>query len=523
MVDYIIIGAGSAGCVLANRLSADPGLQILVLEAGPSDQALEVKIPAAFSKLFKTPRDWALETEADPRCDGRRHFWPQGRMLGGSSSINAMIYMRGNRRDYDRWAALGNRGWAYADLLPFFKRAENQHRGADAFHGASGPLDVADQIEPNPLSRAFVAAMQALGYPENPDFNAQEQDGAGLFQVTQRHGRRASAASAYLKPAMRRSNLRVRTGARVNRIVITGGRATGVVVDRGAREEVIEARRGVIVSAGALHSPALLLRSGIGPEAELRALKIDPIVDAPEVGRNLQDHIIAGVSFACTKPVSLDRAETAGNLMRFIFRGAGPLTSNIAEAGAFIRTRPGLEQPDIQYHFAPAFFIDHGFANPKGRFGFSIGATLIRPRSRGAVTLRSALAGAPPRIEAGYFADPIDLETLREGVRIARQSGLARPFDPYRGPEYLPSEGIVSDEALDAHIRATCQTLYHQAGTCRMGADAGAVVDPALRVNGVAGLRVVDASIMPVLVAGNTNAPVIAIAEKAAELIAAEH
>ena len=523
MVDYIIIGAGSAGCVLANRLSADPGLQILVLEAGPSDQALEVKIPAAFSKLFKTPRDWAIETEADPRCDARRHFWPQGRMLGGSSSINAMIYMRGNRRDYDRWAALGNRGWAYADLLPFFKRAENQHRGADAFHGANGPLDVADQIEPNPLSRAFVAAMQALGYRENPDFNAQEQDGAGLFQVTQRHGRRASAASAYLKPTMRRSNLRVRTGARVNRIVITGGRATGVVVDQGACEEVIEARRGVIVSAGALHSPALLLRSGIGPEAELRALKIDPIVDAPEVGRNLQDHIIAGVSFACTKPVSLDRAETAGNLMRFIFRGAGPLTSNIAEAGAFIRTRPGLEQPDIQYHFAPAFFIDHGFANPKGRFGFSIGATLIRPRSRGAVTLRSALAGAPPRIEAGYFADPIDLETLREGVRIARQSGLARPFDPYRGPEYLPGEGIVSDEALDAHIRATCQTLYHQAGTCRMGADAGAVVDPALRVNGVAGLRVVDASIMPVLVAGNTNAPVIAIAEKAAELIAAEH
>lgn len=523
MVDYIIIGAGSAGCVLANRLSADPGLQILVLEAGPSDQALEVKIPAAFSKLFKTPRDWALETEADPRCDGRRHFWPQGKMLGGSSSINAMIYMRGNRRDYDRWAALGNRGWAYADLLPFFKRAENQHRGADAFHGVGGPLDVGDLVVANPLSRAFVAAMQALGYPENPDFNAQEQDGAGLFQVTQRHGRRASAASAYLKPAMRRSNLRVRTGARVNRIVITGGRATGVVVDRGAREEIIEARRGVIVSAGALHSPGLLLRSGVGPGADLRALKIDPIVDAPEVGRNLQDHIIAGVSFACTKPVSLDRAETVGNLMRFIFRGAGPLTSNIAEAGAFIRTRPGLEQPDIQYHFAPAFFIDHGFANPKGRFGFSIGATLIRPRSRGAVTLRSALAGAPPRMEAGYFADPIDLETLREGVRIARQSGLARPFDPYRGPEYLPGEGIASDEALDAHIRATCQTLYHQAGTCRMGADAGAVVDPALRVNGVSALRVVDASIMPVLVAGNTNAPVIAIAEKAAELIAGEH
>ncbi|MEO6061554.1 MAG: GMC family oxidoreductase N-terminal domain-containing protein [Thermoflexales bacterium] len=523
MVDYIIVGAGSAGCVLANRLSADPALQILVLEAGPSDQVLEVKIPAAFSKLFKTPRDWALETEPDPRCDQRRHFWPQGRMLGGSSSLNAMIYMRGNRRDYDRWAAMGNRGWAYADLLPFFKRAENQHRGPDAFHGSGGPLDVDDLVEANPLSQAFVAAMLELGYPENRDFNAHEQDGAGLFQVTQRRGRRASAATAYLKPALKRPNLRVRTGARVNRVVITGGRATGVVVDRGAREEIISARRAVIVSAGALHSPALLLRSGIGPVADLRALKIDPIIDAPDVGRNLQDHIIAGVSFSCTKPISLDRAETVGNLLRFIFRGEGPLTSNIAEAGAFIRTRPELEQPDIQYHFAPAFFINHGLANPKGRFGFSIGATLIRPRSRGTLTLRSAHAGAPPRIEAGYFADPGDLETLREGVRVARRAGMTRAFDAYRGPEYLPGEGVVNDAAMDAHIRATCQTLYHQAGTCRMGSDAGAVVDPALRVNGVAGLRVVDASIMPVLVAGNTNAPVIAIAEKAAELIAGEH
>ncbi len=523
MVDYIIVGAGSAGCVLANRLSADPGIQVLLLEAGPTDQKLEIKIPAAFAKLFKTERDWAYETDPDPGAGRRRHFWPRGRALGGSSSINAMIYIRGNRRDFDAWAARGNRGWRYADVLPYFKRAENQARGGDAFHGTGGPLDVADLVQPNPLTIAFVEAMSELGVPPNPDFNASEQDGAGIYQVTQRRGRRASAATAYLAPAMRRPNLKVKTGARVDRIVFDNGRATGVVVARGPREETISAQRGVILCGGAINSPQALMLSGIGPADHLREMKIDLILDAPGVGQNLQDHIVCGAIFNCLKPVTLDSAETIPNLLRFVFAGAGPLTSNVAEGGAFVRSLSDLEQPDVQFHFAPAFFIDHGFANPKGRAGFSIGPTLIRPKSRGAITLRSANPGAPPRIVANYFADPADMATLIRGLKLARETGHARAFAAFRGDEYLPGPAIADDEGWAAHARSYCQTLYHPAGTCRMGADTLAVVDDQLRVLGIGGLWVVDASIMPDVVAGNTNAAVIMIAEKAADLIVAGH
>jgi choline dehydrogenase len=516
--DYVIVGAGSAGCVLAARLSADPGVRVVLLEAGGPDTRREIRIPAAFSRLFKTDFDWAYETEPQARLDGRRLYWPRGKGVGGSGSMNAMLYVRGHRDDYDGWAKADNPGWGYWDVLPYFRRAERQARGASEYHGDDGPQRVADQRSVNPLSRAFVEAGVECGFPHNPDFNGAQQDGVGLYQVTQHRGARWSAADAYLRPALTRPNLTVITGAHVTRVRFEGTRAVGVDYVAGAQARTARAEREVILSGGAINSPQVLLLSGVGPADDLRGLGIEVVSDLPGVGANLQDHLATGVAFACPRAISLANAETLRGLLGYLLLRRGPLTSCIAEAGGFVRTRPELARPDLQFHFAPVYFIDHGFARPPGH-GFTVGPTLLRPGARGRVSLRSADPLVPPAIQANYLAGERDLATLVAGVRLARRLAHARAFDPFRGAEILPGAAAADDAAIAAHVRATAQTLYHPVGTCRMGADARAVVDARLRVHGVEGLRVVDASIMPTIVGGNTNAPTIMIAEKAADLI----
>jgi choline dehydrogenase len=516
--DYVIVGAGSAGCVLANRLTEDPDTTVLVLEAGGSDNRQEIRIPVAFPKLFKGPCDWAYETEEQSQLGRRTLYWPRGKILGGSSSMNAMIYIRGNRSDYDHWRSVGNEGWGYEDALPYFKKAENRERGADAYHGTGGPLNVADLRYVNPVSRAFVEAADEIGLPRNDDFNGEEQEGVGTYQVTQRKGRRHSAADAYLRPAIKRSNLTVQTGARANRLFFEGTRAVGVEYVRGGRLERTYVDGEVILSGGAINSPQLLMLSGIGPADGLRALDIPVTHDLPGVGRNLQDHPMIAVAYECRAPVTLDEAETRGNLARYLLSKRGPLASNIAEAGGFVRIDPAAHAPDLQFHFLPCYFLDNGFKNPRG-CGFTFGPTLLRPRSRGHITLRSGDPSRPPAIQPNYLDDEPDLRLLVEGVKLARRLAQTAAFDPFRGKEVWPGTKAQSDEAIAGHIRRNVQTLYHPVGTCKMGDDPMAVVDDRLRVRGTEGLRVVDASIMPNIVSGNTNAPTIMIAEKAADMI----
>ena len=522
MRDYIVVGAGSAGCVLAARLSENPQASVLLLEAGPRDNKTEIRIPAAFSKLFHGPLDWDYRTEPEPGTADRALYWPRGKMLGGSSSLNAMMYVRGPARDYDRWAQAGNRGWSFQDLLPYFKKSEGfRAEGDPAFHGRGGPLEVARQRSPNPLTEAFLAAGRHLGLARLDDINGASQDGVTLTHVTQRNGARCSAADAFLKPAMKRRNLRVETGCLVHRIEFEGSKAVGVTFERGGKTVTERAAREIILCAGAVGSPQILMLSGVGPAQALSQLGIPVAADLPGVGENLQDHLVTGISLQCRQPVSLASAETLGNLARYLLFRRGPLTSNVAEALGFIRTRDGLDAPDIELIFAPVYFVEHGAANPPGH-GFTIGAILLRPESTGAVTLKSSDPRAHPAIRPNYLSARNDVAALIAGIRFTRRLAAAPPFDPYRGEEVWPGGEAQSDAQLEDYLRARAETLYHPVGTCKMGPDAKAVVDASLRVRGLESLRVADASIMPTIIGGHTNAAAIMIGEKAADMVAAD-
>ncbi|MCB8962739.1 MAG: choline dehydrogenase [Ardenticatenales bacterium] len=518
MYDYIIVGAGAAGCVLANRLSADPGCRVLLLEAGPTDRRREIHIPAAFSRLFRSSLDWGYETEPEPALNGRQLYWPRGKVLGGSTSINAMIYQRGHPAIYDQWAAAGNPHWRYADILPYFKRAENQTRVRDEYHGVDGPMNIVDPREPNPLSRAFVYAGMAAGLRSNPDFNGAAQEGVGFYQLMQRDGQRQSAAAAYLKPILDRPNLTIITRAQAMRILFTGKRAVGILYHKDGCLHDARAHHEVILSSGAINSPQLLLLSGIGPAESLRQQGIQPLVDLPGVGQNLQDHLALGVIWACPEPVSLAEADSTWQLLRYLTLRQGPLASNLAEAGGFVRTQPGYAAPDLQFHFVPGYFRNHGFDQFDGHC-FTLAPTLVRVVSTGAISLRSANPQHAPIIQANYLSDPSEMATLVAGVRLAREIIAGAAFDPYRGPELHPGPASQSVSELEAFVRQHVQTLYHPVGTCKMGQDPQAVVDAELRVHGVMGLRVIDASIMPTIVNANTHAPTVMIAEKGADMI----
>jgi choline dehydrogenase len=516
--DYIIVGAGSAGCVLAHRLTEEGTTRVLLLEAGKRDRPLTLHMPAAFSTFFKSRYDWGYETVPQPHLQHRRLYWPRGKVLGGSSAINAMIYTRGHPSDYDHWQALGNPGWSFADVLPYFKKAEHQARGASAYHGVGGPLHIADLRYTNPLSHAFIAAGVECGLRPNDDFNGPVQEGVGWFQVTQQGGKRHSAATAYLKPVRHRRNLTIRTCARVGRVLFEGRRAVGVLILEHGRPQRLYAASEVLLCAGTVNSPQTLLLSGIGGADQLRRLGLAVVMDLPGVGQNLQDHLTAAVACASTKPVTMTNAGTARHLLRYLLCHHGPLTSNIAEAGAFIKTNPAGPAPDLQLFFAPAYYLNHGFLRPEGH-GFTVVVALLRPESRGSITLASSDPYDPPLIHPEYLGKAADLQTLLTGLKLCRRFIHTAAFEPFRGPEISPGAAVQGAAALIEAIRNTAETCYHPVGTCTMGQDPGAVVDPSLRVHGVEGLRVVDASIMPTIVSGTTNAPTIMIAEKAADMI----
>ena len=524
-VDYVVVGGGSAGCVLAARLSEDPGVQVALLEAGPPDTSVLIHCPAGLALLAKTGNaNWKFATEPQPGLNGRRGYQPRGKVLGGSSSVNAMIYARGHASDYDGWAAEGNPGWSFAEVLPYFRKSEHNERGADAFHGADGPLNVMDLRSPNRFASVFVEAARQAGYPENRDFNGPTQEGVGLYQVTHRNGERFSAAKAYLAPNRHRPNLQVITGAQATRIVLEGRRAVGVayVQDGVARE--IRAQREVLVCGGALQSPQLLMLSGIGPAAHLREHGIPVVHDLPGVGRNLHDHVdvvqvvdaphltdLFGLSLTAL-------ARMVQGIVEWRRHRSGMLTTNFAEAGGFIRSTPDEAIPDLQLHFVVGKLVDHGRKTVLGH-GYSCHVCVLRPRSRGSVRLRSADPLATPSIDPNFLGDPDDVRRLVRGFQVMRRI-LEQPALAGLGGRELPNSAGARDEAsIEAFIRNNADTIYHPVGTCRMGGGALDVVDARLRVHGIAGLRVVDASIMPRIVGGNTNAPVIMIAEKAADLV----
>jgi choline dehydrogenase len=520
--DYIIVGAGSAGCVLAHRLTEDGQHRVLLLEAGVEDKEAKIAVPAAFYKLFKTEVDWDLQTEPQENMGGRRLYQPRGKTLGGSSSINAMLYIRGHRADYDAWAAAGNPGWSYEEVLPYFKKSEQQSDIHNEYHGENGPLHVGHSRYYHPLSNRFIEAGVEMGYPRRDDFNGAEQEGFGLLQSTTFRGRRASTARTFLKAAYKRANLSVRTQAQVLRIDTEEKRATGVTYLQQGQEHSAKAHKGVILSAGAFHSPHVLLLSGIGPGAHLQKHGIKLVHDLPGVGQNLQDHIVYPICFTAKKGSSLDSAErfpgVIGNLTNYLLRQRGPFTSTVAEAAAFIKSAPDLEAPDLQFHFGPAMFLNHGFTRPKGN-GYTIGPTLLTPYSRGSVSLADADPHSPPSIDPCYLDDDRDLERLIYGGRIGQQLGESQAFAKVRTGMYQPHAPLITDQQWSGYIRENAQIIYHPVGTCKMGNDSQAVVDAQLRVHGMQGLRVIDASIMPTVTRGNTNAPTIMIAERGAALL----
>jgi choline dehydrogenase-like flavoprotein len=516
--DYVVVGSGSAGAVLAARLTEDPGTTVLLLEAGGESDADEVNIPAAFASLFKTRWDWSYSTTGQKQLHGRRAFWPRMKALGGCSAMNAMIYIRGNRADYDGWRdQYGAAGWGYDDVLPYFLRAEHNTRFGAPLHGTDGPLHVEDRRWTHELTTAYVESAVSHGLKRNDDFNGMEQQGAGLYQVTCRKGRRWSTYDAYLRPARQRENLTIATFALATRVVLSGERATGVTFRQGGSEHTVSARREVLVCGGAVNSPQLLMLSGIGPGAHLREHGLDVRVDLPGVGANLQDHPVVPMIWHTTGTTDLAEFNNVRGLVRWMARGNGPLTSNIGEGGAFFGSRPELMAPDLQVLVAPTGFYDNGLHEANARM-FTAGVTLVSVASRGTLRLRSADPAIHPAIDPAYFDDQVDLDAMLAGMRETWETCRQGPLGRFLGsPWELPDDP--TDDDLLEHLRRRAQTLFHPVATCAMGAGEDAVVDAALRVRGVDGLRVVDASVMPAITRGNTNAPTIMIAEKAADEI----
>lgn len=530
--DFVIAGGGSAGCVLANRLSASGKWQVCLVEAGPADSSPFIRMPAGIIPLIRSRiLNWSYWTTPQRHCGQRAMYWPRGRTLGGSSSINGMCYVRGHAADYDHWARLGNDGWAFDDVLPYFRRLEHfeaidKVRDGPRYHGRGGPLNVAEPRYVNPLMRRFVEAATQAGHVPTDDFNGPQQEGVGLYHTTQKDGQRCSNARAYLEPARGRPNLTIITRAQATRVLFEGKRAVGLRYLHAGRYTDLRARVEVIASAGAIGSPQLLLLSGLGARAELERHGIETVHELPGVGENLQDHLDIHVTVAektrhalSLRPLGL--LKTIANAFRYLFGRRGELTSNFAQAGGFLRSEPGEPVPDLQFHFVPFVYANHGqsLAPLFRHYAYTLMTCQLRPASRGTVRLANADPLTAPRIDANYLSDERDLEALVRGLKHAR-AVLAQPaFAAHRGAEMEPGAEVQDDEQIRAYIRAKAETVYHPVGTCRMGRDAMAVVDPRLRVHGIEGLRVVDASVMPTLIGGNTNAPTTMIAERAADLI----
>ena len=524
--DYIIVGAGSAGCALAARLTEDPSINVALVEAGKKDTSLLIRMPAGVGNLIreKGPQNWGFYTAPQKHLNDRKLFWPRGKGWGGSSSINGMIYIRGHASDYDQWRQMGLQGWSYDDVLPYFKKSEGYEGGEDQFHGGDGPLKISNSPLDGELYQAFLKAGDQAGYPYTSDFNGAEQEGFGPYQRNIHDGSRWSSSFAYLRPSLERPNLTVISAGQVTRVLIENGRAVGVAyaAKKGAQESELRTTGEVILCAGAVQSPQLLHLSGIGPADELRAKGIEVKADVPEVGGNLQDHLDVTIIHGCTQKVTAYSTQAGlkkiGVALNYLLRNKGAGRDNFLQAGAFLKSREGLDRPDLQLHFVNAAVIDHGQTSVE-QDAFTIHACQLRPESRGRVGLNSADPFDDPMIDPNYLDSAEDLRAMREAVKMSRDIAAQSAFDPYRGPEMLPGSEVKTDDEIDAFIRAKSETIYHPVGTVRMGVDDAAPLDGDLRMRSIEGLRVVDASVMPTLIGGNTNAPTIMIAEKMADLL----